>query len=175
MKPNGLFGGLYTGYNVHFSNNIVLGIDTDINVANINGNDDFWDFYFFGSPGKIQLPFSAKMTWNGAARARLGYAFERFLPYIAGGVSFGGYKFNITTPALDEDIVIASQSSTRTGWNIGAGIEYAATDRTTLRGEYRYTDFGRKSFGADFGIPLETSGSLDLKTHDIRFGIAYKF
>jgi len=36
--------------------------------------------------------------------------------------------------------VTASQSKTMTGWTLGAGLEYALTERWTVRGEYRYSD-----------------------------------
>ena len=58
------------------------------------------------------------------------------------------------------------------GWNIGAGIEYAATDNLILRAEYRYTDFGSKTFHGLWG---EDEGKIKLRTNDIRLGVAYKF
>jgi outer membrane immunogenic protein len=33
-------------------------------------------------------------------------------------------------------------SSTRVGWTIGVGVEYAITDNITLRGEYLYYNLG---------------------------------
>jgi opacity protein-like surface antigen len=34
----------------------------------------------------------------------------------------------------------------RFGYTVGAGVEYAVTDRASLGLEYRYTDLGRKSY-----------------------------
>ena len=34
-------------------------------------------------------------TWLGTARARLGYSFGRFMPYVTGGAAFGDIKTTI--------------------------------------------------------------------------------
>jgi len=165
--PDGFLGGLYTGYNHQFSNNVVFGVDADLNFAKIESKngDYFSDSHNFVFPW---IP-SSKMKWNGAARARLGYAYDRILPYIAGGVSFGEYEFGVRFSSGRD---IFSEKSTMTGWNIGAGFEYAATDNLILRAEYRYTDFGNKTF---HGLAGEDTAKIKLNTHDVRVGLAYKF
>lgn len=59
-----------------------------------------------------------------------------------------------------------------TGWNIGGGVDYSVTDNLILRAEYRYTDFGSKTF---HDLWYEDEAKIKLKTNDIRLGIAYKF
>ncbi|PSJ57613.1 outer membrane protein [Pseudaminobacter soli (ex Li et al. 2025)] len=169
FDPRGFFGGVYGGYNQQLSNNIVLGVDADINAADIKRNGgDYYD-YTDGSVYDYVSP-SSKMNWNGAVRARVGYAYDRVLPYIAGGVSFGELKFDLIHKNYGD--VKFSEKATMTGWNIGAGIEYAATDNVILRAEYRYTDFGSKTF---HGLWFEDEGRIKLRTNDIRIGVAYKF
>ena len=58
------------------------------------------------------------MRWNGAARIRAGYAVDRFLPYVAAGLSYGKYKLSV----WDEEGSMLDVSKTRTGWTIGAGL-----------------------------------------------------
>ena len=82
---------------------------------------------------------SGRAKWTGAVRARAGYAVDRFLPYLAGGVAFTKYKV-----VIDESGDIASDSQSLTGWTVGAGVEYAFTDQLMGRFEYRYTDFGEQ-------------------------------
>ena len=36
-------------------------------------------------------------------------------------------------------------SSTRVGWTIGAGAEYAVTNNITIKGEYLYADLGSQN------------------------------
>lgn len=165
--PDGFFGGLYTGYNKQFGNNVVLGVDADLNIANIKSKNSV---YYSESYNLLfnEKP-SAKMKWNGAVRARVGYAYDRVLPYIAGGVSFGEYEFGLNDTS---GRTIFSEKPTMTGYNIGGGVEYAATDHLILRAEYRYTDFGSKTFHGLWG---EETAKIKLSTHDVRVGLAYKF
>jgi len=155
--PDGFLGGVYAGYNYQMSNNIVIGAELDVVYANVDGSGQV-----FLAPG---VPAGASATeelnWSGAARLRLGYAADRFLPYIAGGVAFGDID-------ISNDNGPGSFGDTFTGWTIGVGLDYAMTDNLLLRAEYRYTDFGSESF-EDFG------SEVDLKTNEVRFGIAYKF
>lgn len=160
--PDGFFGGIYAGYNHQLSNNVVLGIDGDINITGIDGATDF--FWDGDSPAPVA---NSEVKYSGALRARLGYAMDRFMPYVAGGLSVAKYDFDL----FDDGDLEFSESKTLAGWNIGAGIEYAATDNLLLRAEYRYSDFGSKSFDHDFA----GGANIDLSTHDIRLGLAYKF
>ncbi|OQM74674.1 outer membrane protein [Manganibacter manganicus] len=166
LDDSGVLGGLYAGYNYQMSNKVVLGIEADINATNVKDASDDWTLSIGGTSGTLSnfIPTSFKMSWNGAVRGRIGYAVGRFLPYIAGGVSFGGYKISL------EDKGVSTHRSTLVGWNIGAGLGYAVTDNVTLRAEYRFTDLGSDKFSA-FAFPAK----FDLKTHDLRLGIAYKF
>jgi outer membrane immunogenic protein len=144
VKPDGFLGGLYAGYNFDLGNNVVLGIDGDITYNDLSkGIRVYNDDLEVGS-------FENKLRWSGAVRARAGYAFDRFLPYIAGGVAFGDVKI--------------------TGWTVGGGVDYAATDNLIVRLEYRYTDYGDKNI--DFG---GLSVKNDFKTNEVRLGVAYKF
>ena len=70
-------------------------------------------------------------------------------------------------------IEIPFHDETHVGWTVGAGIEHAFTDRWIARAEYRYSDFGSQDLSLAAGLPTETS--VDLKAHDIRVGLSYKF
>lgn len=161
FSPDGFLGGIYGGYNHQFSNNMVLGLDADFSLANIKNNGKYYD----GGIREPEVGTSIKMRWNGAARIRAGYAVDRFLPYVAAGLSYGKYKLSV----WDEEGSMLDVSKTRTGWTIGAGLDYAVTDNLIARVEYRYSDFGKAKIFSD------VSDSLSFKTHDVRLGIAYKF
>ncbi|MBB5700242.1 outer membrane immunogenic protein [Ochrobactrum daejeonense] len=161
FKPNGFIGGVYAGYNFDMGNGVILGIDGNFDYDDLKESHDY-----FSSGLPVQTSLESKLEWSGAVRARAGYAIDRFMPYIAGGVAFGHVKNSVTIGGSTS----YSDSQTLTGWTAGAGIDYAATDNITLRFEYRYTDFGNKDFGVD---DFSTRGSF--KTNDIRLGVAYKF
>lgn len=161
IKPDGFLGGLYAGYNFDVGNNVILGIDGDITYNDLSESKD----YYLGNDGSYAFSQKEKLRWSGAVRARAGYAVDRFLPYIAGGVAFG----NVKSELYNGDVGFSS-SKTLTGWTLGAGVDYAATDNLILRLEYRYTDYGDKDLNAG-GLGY----NVGYKTNDVRLGLAYKF
>ncbi|PWL19354.1 porin family protein [Falsochrobactrum shanghaiense] len=160
IKPDGFLGGVYGGYNFDLGNDVILGIDADVTY---NDLEDSYSEIIDGDRSTLE----SKLRWSGAVRGRVGYAFDRFLPYIAGGVAFGGVKNSVSIAGLGG----VSESKTHTGWTIGGGFDYAATDNVILRLEYRYTDYGKKDY--DFGTDYSVENKF--KTHDVRLGVAYKF
>ncbi len=163
LKPNGFLGGVYAGYNFDVGNNVILGADGDFNYGNLKKSHSEFD-----PDLEEKISLESKLQWSGAVRGRVGYAIDRFMPYIAGGVAFGNVKTSLRSG--DDSY---SSSKTMTGWTIGTGLDYAATDNVILRLEYRYTDFGKKNFyaGSDDTIGI----SNKFTTNDIRLGVAYKF
>jgi len=158
--PDGFIGGAYVGYNYQFSNNIVLGGEADIVWGDLKDSDL--------APGDEDYSAETKIDWMGSARVRLGYAFDRFLPYVTGGVAFGNANFeerNLGDFYGKADLDL-------TGWTLGAGAEYALTDNWILRGEYRYTEFGEEDFTSEESTD---EYSVNIHTHDFRIGAAYKF
>ena len=164
LDASGFIGGLYAGYNYDFGNNIVIGAETDWVWSGLHKT-------YEGSYTKGEKTYLSnikfKEHWAGATRVRVGYAMDRLLPYIAGGVAYA----KLTTdsgakPAdSDEDLVTADGSDTLIGWTIGAGVDYALTQNVLLRVEYRYNDLSKK----------EDDSRLKYKTNDVRVGVAYKF
>ena len=91
---------------------------------------------------------------QGSVRARAGYAFGRFLPYVTGGVAIGSFYTDAQVFGTDLDGVTnfaasGTKSATRVGWTFGAGVEYAVNNHWSLRAEYRYTDFGHLAIATD--------------------------
>lgn len=165
IDPKGWLGGFYLGYNHQFSNNVVIGVDADAAYADIDGKG----YYTFGGIVSPTETDSARLKWSAAVRGRLGYSIDRFMPYLAGGLAFG--KIKARADGLSASFN-GEWSKVYTGYTIGAGAEYALTDALILRGEYRFTDFGKETFTA---LNPGSEHSVDLKTHDIRVGFAYKF
>lgn len=78
----GLVGGT-VGYNYQ-SGPAVFGIEGDIAWSNIRGS----------TTTACAAGCETQNTWLGTARARLGYAWDRWLPYVTGGAAFGEVKAN---------------------------------------------------------------------------------
>jgi outer membrane immunogenic protein len=172
LDPKGWLGGAYAGYNYAFENGLVLGAEGDFAFTNMKNKSPLFVYGPFNvySPGDYDR---SKIDWTGAVRGRVGYAFGRFLPYLAGGVAFA--KFDDRIHHL---YVKTSYGTTATGWTIGAGLEYALLDNLTLRAEYRYSDFGKIGRKNTATIPqnrYNQNVQYDLSIQDVRLGVAYKF
>jgi outer membrane immunogenic protein len=122
---SGCFGGGQVGYIYQFSNNVVIGLEADAAWANI-GSSFLWNQ---GNGDDINL-WSSKLDSFGTVRARLGYAFDRWLPYITGGWAWGHNKISsycsvIDSPSCDPAgaAMSSSDAQTHSGWAIGAGVE----------------------------------------------------
>ncbi|MDQ0392590.1 outer membrane protein [Labrys monachus] len=159
FNNTGFIGGGHVGYNEEFDNNVVIGLEGDIDYTSLSKTTSQTVDGTFGSA-------KFKSDWQGSVRARLGYAFDRFLPYVTAGVAFGDQKLSVYIP----DIGSASSSKTRVGWTVGGGVEYAIDDHWLLRGEVRYTDFGKQNsnfFGDRVKIRFNEVSTL--------IGVSYKF
>jgi outer membrane immunogenic protein len=109
---SGLLGG-QIGYN-YLVNSLVLGAEVEATWTALNRS---------GPCGNPIFICSTRDDWVAAATARAGYAFGQALFYGKGGVaftSFDDHGDDDADPALNE-----RNSTSRTGWTLGAGLEYA--------------------------------------------------
>lgn len=146
------------GYNYQFANNVVLGLETDLAWS---GAKD--DIRCFG----VDVSCETQSQWIGTLRPRLGYAFDRFLPYITGGAAYGNVKLSAHDDVTGDTF---SDSSTRFGWAAGVGVEYAFTDQFTAKLEYMHTDLGRDDYLID-DLPVRAKWSAN----GVRVGLNYRF
>ncbi len=161
-SPAGFIGGIYAGYNWEFSNAYLFGIEGDINYADLSKTT------VLTGPNN-EITFTPRVEFEGAVRARFGVNYERWLPYIAGGLSVARVKdtFTIQDARVRDSL---EQTDTRIGFTIGAGVDYALTNNLLLRAEYRYADYGKRTLGDD-----DDGVRGKLTTNNVRLGIAYKF
>lgn len=169
-SPSGGFGGLYAGYSEQFDGGLLLGIEGDYSFAAVK------DTTLYRALGVDDPAFGGELKLDsvGSVRLRAGYAMDRWLPFVTGGLAVASYKH--TTVDIPGG-PYADVKDTIAGYTLGAGAEYAVTDNWVVRGEYRFADFGRHTSQRHFisdGAPLG-SEEIELSTHDIRIGIAYKF
>lgn len=153
VKPKGMTYGLTVGHNWQ-SGALVYGIEADYNWSDMSGS---------AACGGV-FTCQTENRWFGTIRGRLGYAFDRFLPYLTGGAAYGDIKASINTvPAFEA-------STTRWGYTLGAGLEYAFLGNWTGKVEYLYVNLG--SFDAG---PAPVANTVDFTANVIRVGLNYKF
>ncbi|PZQ19347.1 MAG: hypothetical protein DI565_01100 [Ancylobacter novellus] len=159
-RPDGFTIGGFAGYNHQLDNSpIVLGVEADINYS--EARDGRVMRAFTGLPN---ASIRDEMKWTGAVRGRVGYAFDRFLIYGAGGLAFADHEIKARGAVGGSDDTVA------VGWTIGGGVEAALSDNVTARVEYRYSDYGTDRFSVS-----NARVRSDVTDNRILFGLGYKF
>lgn len=130
LDADGALLGGDIGYNWQ-TGALVFGLETDLAYSTAKGS---------ATVGITTQ--SSKIDALGTVRGRVGYAVDRALFYVTGGLAYGDARDRATTAAS-----YASVSAWRTGWTLGGGIEYAVTPNWTVRAEGLYVDLGSQSVG----------------------------
>lgn len=143
----GLIGGTM-GYNWQMGQ-VVFGLEGDLDWSNIRGSSVC---------GGITT-CETRNDWLGTFRGRLGYALDRFMPYVTGGLAVGNVKTSVAG--------FGDSSDTRAGWTLGGGIEAAIAGPWTAKVEYLYVDLGNT--GSVFG------SDASFHTNIVRAGLNYRF
>ncbi|HMK70259.1 MAG TPA: outer membrane beta-barrel protein, partial [Xanthobacteraceae bacterium] len=114
-----------------------------------------------------------KNTWLATARARVGYAFDRYLAYGTAGFAFGDVQAGYSDHAFT--------SATETGWTIGAGIEGSFAGNWTAKVEYLFVDLGNGSCTTACAIANANGPALipniavRFSENLVRAGVNYRF
>lgn len=163
-SPNGFSVGAFAGYNYQFDNSpIVIGVETDINYTGADASRRTAGF-----TGLSDTRIRNEGDFNGAVRGRIGYAFDRFLVYGAGGLAYSDRE--VKARAAGAGGVNGSDDTIAVGWTVGGGVEAAISDNVTARVEYRYSDYGTDSFSVA-GSRVKS----DLTENRVMLGVGYKF
>ena len=148
----GLVGGTL-GYNWQ-SGQAVFGLETDLDWSNIRG-----------SAACGALTCDTRNSYLGTARGRLGYAWDRIMPYVTGGLAYGNIKGTATG--------FGGVNTSRAGWTLGAGTEFAIAGPWTAKVEYLYVDLGKTDCGTACGGTAPDN--VKFRTNIVRAGLNYRF
>lgn len=146
--------GATAGYNWQIGQ-AVLGVEGDVDWTNINGT----------TTTLCAQGCKTSNSWLSTVRGRVGYAFDRFLPYLTGGVAIGDIKASV--PGF------AGASASNAGWTLGAGVEFAFAQNWSVKGEYLYADLG--SFNCGLSCGASATDNVSLRTSIFRAGVNYHF
>ncbi len=149
----GLVGGT-AGFNWQ-TGQWVFGLEGDADWSNIKGST------------RVACPLGCQTanSWLATVRGRVGYAFDRFLPYITGGLAVGDIR--ATTPGF------AGNTNTNAGWTVGGGLEFAIVGNWTAKAEYLYVDLGKNNCGLNCGAAV--NDNVSFTSHIVRGGLNYRF
>ena len=160
----GLVGGTL-GYNWQVSN-FVFGFEGDASWVGEYGSHP--DDGLVGNPAFTSF---TKETWVATARGRAGYAVDNLLFYGTGGYAAAGVEAGVKD--ANTGALLASATSTRSGWTAGGGLEWGFAPNWSAKFEWLYMKFD--------SAPLNTlvaegsRSSIPLDDNVVRAGINYRF
>ncbi len=179
---SGIYGG-QLGCNYQFSGNWVVGLQGDIAGANFTGNvADPWDRIV---PGPVPGVLGRNTDWFASVTARLGVTAwnNKSLFYVKGGAAFDRSRWDFSRSsycAFYTGCLVTSPGDRRTGWTVGAGVEWVISPtwtNWTAFAEYNYYDFGK---GGNFPVDvrnIDPRNALSLGSQQIqavKVGVNYK-
>ena len=155
--PDGFTGGVFAGYQWQ-RGQFVFGVEGDAGLA--SAEDSYTDGITFATD---------EIQWTASLRGRVGVAFDRFMPFVTGGLAVAGVK---STDDFVGGGEFQSIDKTMVGYVVGGGVEAMITDRVTARVEVLYSDYGSETF--DFSAPLFVTDK-DFSATVVRAGLAWQF
>jgi outer membrane immunogenic protein len=157
-EPDTWLVGGQAGCNMQ-SGNWVFGVEADAHAQR-------WSSLYtlgagFPAPFVIGDQYGLSSDWQASVRGRVGYAMDRTLFYVTGGVAFTEIKSYTNWIPFQGAVLfpgtIAYDRQIAFGGTIGAGIEYAWTNNFTVGVEGRYTWYGTERLAAG---PLATTAII---------------
>jgi outer membrane immunogenic protein len=184
VNLNGAIGGFQAGYNWQTSPNWMWGLETDFQWSGEKGSGRFSNSAAFTSDGEgvtvdANTRYTAKITWFGTVRGRVGYVMDRIVIFGTGGFAYGNVKVDGSTHTVvdtESDGTFTfgsnfSDSKVKGGWAAGGGIAGVAWDpRWTWKVEYLFLDLGTLQF-SDAGTKVSTKFTDNI----VRFGLDFHY
>ena len=159
----GLAGGTL-GYNWQLSS-FVVGFEGDVSWVGEYGSNS--DLGFAGDPAFTSF---TKETWMATARARFGYAVNNLLFYGTGGYAAAGVEAGVKD--TNTGALLASATSTRSGWTAGGGLEWGFAPNWSAKFEILYMKFNTVAFNT---VQAEGPRTVPLDDTIARAGINFRF
>ena|SRR5579863_441025 len=133
----------------------VFGLEGDADWSGIRGT---------AAPG-LCPGCATNNDWLATVRGRAGYAFDRFMPFVTGGLAVGDIR--ATAPGF------AGATQTNAGWTVGGGLEFALSNNWTAKAEYLHVDLGNMNCG--FSCGAAAGNNVSLREDVVRGGVNYRF
>ena len=173
VGTHGALGGGQVGFNWQTAPNGLIGIEADLQAANVAATSCTVSCFQFWYAKAEQ-----KLSWFGTARGRLGWVNGSTLFYVTGGLAFGEMRTSIAHRINNPPGPAPSGQFeyTRTGWTAGGGIEAKLASNWSAKIEYLYVDLGDAT--ETIAYPANNSNfttQTSFHTHIARVGLNYRF
>jgi outer membrane immunogenic protein len=194
-SANSFMGGAQIGYNSQFSDNLVIGVETDLDALRFNSSATRTDT----APNILVGTYTSnstmtkKLNYLGLLKGRLGYLVtQSFLIYGSGAFAYGGaslttsYSVTHSQPNLLPFYGEASKNRILGGWSAGAGAEWMFTPCWSMKLEYLYYDLGTMHTYLNLGQSLASTPNVlyagtivesqaKYSGNAVRLGLNYRF
>ena len=166
VSPAGWLGGGQIGYNFQGAGSpLVFGVEADIEASTILGQ---------GSDGTAG--YKSRLEALGTVRGRAGYAMDRALVYVTGGLAYGSVD-NEAGIAGGTAAYANNPNAIATGYVLGGGLEYKVKRDLSLKVEYQYVNLGKNDLvdGNNTSYSASTNGGTvrDDAFNTVRVGLNY--
>src|SRR4029079_15431767 len=132
-SDSSFLGGMQLGYNWQF-NSYVFGIQGDISFTDLNAATP--------APLLPTMTVDNNTKWISTLTGRVGYAWDKTLWYAKGGAAWARNHYGAT----DHTVPLGfADTSTRAGYVVGGGLEYALAPNWSTFIEYNYMEFSSKT------------------------------
>jgi outer membrane immunogenic protein len=146
VEQSGAVAGGQIGCDVQLGDSFVLGVAGLMNWSNVTaeGMDQFNQTWTLRD----------NTDWYGSVTGRAGVTVDNALVYAKGGVAFAHNNFEIE----NSGVTLGTPSDVRTGWTVGAGLEWAFSPHWSAVLEGNYYGFGAKT--ELFDDPIAVAGAF---------------
>jgi len=168
---DGFAGGIFAGHMWRVNNDILFGIEVEVNWASADDmviNNDEPDF-----------PYGAKVEQerDASLMLRVGKDMGGYMPYITAGIARAEVKVNGFT---DWDSYkygpnrYDSNDAKLSGWTVGVGAEKKFGENLRVHIQYRYSDYGDDTWV--IAEPNDVNrGKIEHDNHMLNVGLSYRF
>jgi outer membrane immunogenic protein len=158
---DGWLAGGQVGFNMQ-QGQFVFGVEFSGSWADINGSHNA----LLTPADTYKSDLNSLLLFTG----RVGMTFDRLLIYVTGGGAWVRDELSYTRPGVGT----ASTKQNRTGWTVGAGVEYGLSPNWSIAAQYNFIDLGDKdvTFGAPF-VPFTDKVERDIHLATVRLN--YRF
>lgn len=159
LSPSGyLIGGQFGCDYQAAGSSWVIGFEGSFSGGNIKGDRSLG--LPLGDPGD-QARVTGRIDFIPSGTARLGWAWDRWLLYVKGGIAGASDKYTVVGTFQGTPFDFEG-TDLRVGWIAGGGVEWALFENWSAKLEYEFYDFGTKSVLMTDNN-LELSGPVQIK------------
>lgn len=181
-----VFGGnIAVGYD--FSKTTTLPLRTELEFGMREKASTNHNLESFNDPGVFSSSDDVKtdITLN-TVMLNTYYDFKndtKFTPYVSVGLGMASinhkmrYDYNehiVSMNQFTHEKFTKSKTTTNFAWSVGLGSQYRVNNHVSLDMGYRFLDAG-KSEASYYADSQENTSKVKVRSHDIMFGITYRF